>query len=248
MARPKKNNADYFSHDSDMRNDKKIRAIRRKFGNEGYALWCYTLETLTNASNFELKIDDIEVELMAADFDVEPSKMIVFLDYCISIDLLQKPDKKTIICEKLLDRLEPLLSKRNRNKESYRQRKLTEREFQTSEMQINRVSDIENPQSKVKESKVKEKDITKVISKKKSEKRFSPPKKEELAEYFKTKSPSRNCELESERFFDFYESKGWLVGKTKMKDWKSSVRNWIRNSYQTQERDNLLDIYEKLNA
>ena len=31
MARPKKNNADYFSHDNDMRNDERIIALIRKF-------------------------------------------------------------------------------------------------------------------------------------------------------------------------------------------------------------------------
>jgi hypothetical protein len=34
MARPLKNNADYFPHDNDMRNDEKILALRRKFGLE----------------------------------------------------------------------------------------------------------------------------------------------------------------------------------------------------------------------
>ena len=28
------------------------------------------------------------------------------------------------------------------------------------------------------------------------------------------------------RFVDFYSSKGWMVGKNKMKDWKAAVRNW----------------------
>ena len=30
-------------------------------------------------------------------------------------------------------------------------------------------------------------------------------------------------------FMDFYDSKGWLVGRTKMKDWQAAVRNWSRN-------------------
>ena len=30
---------------------------------------------------------------------------------------------------------------------------------------------------------------------------------------------------------DFYASKGWMVGKNKMKDWKAAVRTWERNSY-----------------
>ena len=33
----------------------------------------------------------------------------------------------------------------------------------------------------------------------------------------------------AEPFFDFYTSNGWMVGKNKMKDYKSAIRNWIRN-------------------
>ena len=32
-------------------------------------------------------------------------------------------------------------------------------------------------------------------------------------------------------FVDYYESKGWLVGKSRMKDWQAAVRNWDRNQY-----------------
>ena len=31
----------------------------------------------------------------------------------------------------------------------------------------------------------------------------------------------------SENFVDFYTSKGWLVGKVPMKDWKAAVRGWV---------------------
>lgn len=36
-------------------------------------------------------------------------------------------------------------------------------------------------------------------------------------------------ESEGDRFWDYYESKGWLVGRVKMKDWMGAVRNWKRN-------------------
>jgi len=40
----------------------------------------------------------------------------------------------------------------------------------------------------------------------------------------------RNNNIEAEAFIDFYESKGWFVGKNKMKDWKACVRTWeMRN-------------------
>ena len=39
----------------------------------------------------------------------------------------------------------------------------------------------------------------------------------------------RNLKLDCEEFYDFYESKGWVVGKSPMKDWRSAMRNWDRN-------------------
>ena len=32
-------------------------------------------------------------------------------------------------------------------------------------------------------------------------------------------------------FMDYYESNGWVVGKTPMKDWQSTVRNWMRKEW-----------------
>lgn len=38
-----------------------------------------------------------------------------------------------------------------------------------------------------------------------------------------------NYNVDAGAFMDYYESKGWMVGKAKMKDWQASVRNWNRN-------------------
>jgi len=29
-------------------------------------------------------------------------------------------------------------------------------------------------------------------------------------------------------FIDYYESQGWMVGRTKMKDWRAAIRTWER--------------------
>ena len=34
--------------------------------------------------------------------------------------------------------------------------------------------------------------------------------------------------VNAENFVDFYESKGWMIGRNKMKDWKAAVRTWQR--------------------
>lgn len=39
----------------------------------------------------------------------------------------------------------------------------------------------------------------------------------------------RNNNVDANKFVDFYTSKGWLIGKVKMKDWKASVRTWESN-------------------
>lgn len=90
MARPKKNNADYFTHDADMRNDVKIKALRRKFSHTGYAVWNYLLETLTDCNFFEVEWAEINIELLAADYDVSVDELTEIVEYCVKIGLLQR--------------------------------------------------------------------------------------------------------------------------------------------------------------
>ena len=56
--------------------------------------------------------------------------------------------------------------------------------------------------------------------------RFTPPSVEEVAAYCQ----ERGNGVDASRFVDFYSSKGWMVGKSRMKDWKAAVRNWERGS------------------
>lgn len=51
---------------------------------------------------------------------------------------------------------------------------------------------------------------------------FNKPKIEEVESY----CLERNNNIDVNSFFNFYESKGWMVGKNKMKDWKAAIRTW----------------------
>ena len=57
-------------------------------------------------------------------------------------------------------------------------------------------------------------------------KRFKEPTIVEVAEY----CLERKNKVCGDTFIDFYASKGWMVGKVKMKDWKACVRTWEKNS------------------
>lgn len=60
---------------------------------------------------------------------------------------------------------------------------------------------------------------------KKPAKRFQKPTLDELITY---KQKANLALVDCEAFFDFYESKGWVVGKNPMKDWQAAMRNWDR--------------------
>ena len=66
-----------------------------------------------------------------------------------------------------------------------------------------------------------------VLRKQEEKRRFTKPSRMDVYEYMAEKHVN-DYETESEKFFDFYSSKGWFVGKNKMKDWRAAVRNWIR--------------------
>ena len=67
-------------------------------------------------------------------------------------------------------------------------------------------------------------------------KTFKPPTWNEVANYIwnkvvsEGKKPDKNkIKTVAESLVDFYQSKGWIVGKVKMKDWKAATNNWIRD-------------------
>ena len=62
----------------------------------------------------------------------------------------------------------------------------------------------------------------------KNNKRFIKPSVKDIADYCN----NNNYNIDAERFYDYYESKGWKVGKAPMKDWKAAVRMWSRNNKQ----------------
>ena len=85
---------------------------------------------------------------------------------------------------------------------------------------------INQPSTTIKEFKKEEKEITDVISKEKPVKRFIKPSVEEVAAYCR----ERNNGVDAQYFWDFYESKGWYVGRSPMRDWRCAVRTWEKNN------------------
>lgn len=63
-------------------------------------------------------------------------------------------------------------------------------------------------------------------NKKNSKKSFIPPTIDLVRKYCQ----ERNNKVDPDQWFDFYTSKGWMIGKNHMKDWQAAVRTWERGN------------------
>jgi len=141
MARPRKENADYFPHDSGMRNHRKVKALRSKFWIEWYAIRNMMLEHLISCDFFEAKIDDVEREIIAWDFGTSCDRLRQIVEYMLQIWLLQK-EWETYKSVSMKEIMKPLTDKRDRQRNRVSATETTQ-------------PVAENPQSKVKNSKLK---------------------------------------------------------------------------------------------
>lgn len=216
MARPIKHNADYFSHDTEMRNDIKIKALRRKFNHLGYSVWIMLLELLSSNEYFEYEWNELNIELLAPDFDCDADEIKSIVDYCIKLNLLQITNGY-LHCEKLTIRLEDTVLLRRKG---YCNNNAKRNQSNIVNVNNNEVNDNINRQSKVKESKVNKIEV--------KETKVNKNKVEELiAELFTADKPS-----DIENILNDLEDVGWSNVYSALdatEDMKKKLRGLVQN-------------------
>jgi NACalpha-BTF3-like transcription factor len=81
---------------------------------------------------------------------------------------------------------------------------------------------------------IKDNTIKESLSNDKQKKsRFVKPTIEQIAKYIEEKK----MHFDAERFFDYYESTGWMVGRNHMKDWKAACRTWEHKRKQEDDKE-----------
>ena len=65
-------------------------------------------------------------------------------------------------------------------------------------------------------------------------KRFKKPTIEEIQNYLDEKNITS---FTAEKFYNFYESKDWMIGKNKMKNWKACCNTWKGNYEEEKKKD-----------
>lgn len=166
MARPQKFNAEYFSHGAQERNSKEMRALRSKFGLEGYSIALMLLEHLTDCPHFKFEQTPITLELLSGDFGCSTDLLQNIITYLVTIQFITLSEN-VITCPVLIDRMQPLIAKREKLRHTPDAEPVNEpenvvrAEFQQQKPEDGSFSSSHNTQSKGEDSKKQKNSVVK---------------------------------------------------------------------------------------
>lgn len=192
---------------------KRIKKLRSIAGGDTYTIIYLKMQLKALKTDGYLYFDGVMsdfAEELALDIDESVEDVKVTINYLMSVGLLETNDGE----EYKLPFLENCIGSENASAQRVREHRAKQKVLQCN-ANVTEVKQLCNAEI----------DIEKDIEKDKS-KRFTPPTIDEVRDYCQ----ERNNSVDPETFINFYESKGWFVGKNKMKDWKAAVRTWEKNN------------------
>lgn len=253
-----KNNIDYYRHKVDAHNHWKFKTLRRKYGWAGDGkFWAFN-NLIGDSDNCMLDLTEIPKKMaIAAELDFSREELEEFIIYLHKDCLLIKVEGHIITTEMVQEVFDEVDTRRQKQRDFKKSKSLEktnnslEKTGKSTEKEP--FSTIENEQSKVKETIVKEikgnnKDLLapaaptdqKGLDKKTETKKFVKPSLQEVIDYFILKIgdpknrpywPEDKCKNEAAKLFDHYKACGWKQGRGKpIVDWQAACRNWVRNA------------------
>lgn len=203
----------WVKHDTDSHRDARLRKLVLAYGMEGFGLYWYCIELIagdvsSDKYTFELEHD---AEIISHDTGISVTKVNEMMAFMVDLRLFEN-DGGVITCMKIAKRLDSSMTS---NPEM---RKLISR--------LKDVGDADSHKSHdpvMIESCKTRSDKTSKEDKGSKSKRFVPPSLEEIADVCRERG---YLFVDPESFFHFYESKNWMVGRSKMSNWVQAAAGW----------------------
>ena len=234
----------------------KIKKLRKIAGGDTYTIIYLKLQLISIDNNATIEYQGIEPtfeEEMALTIDEDVDNVSVTLNYLMSQGLIVKESETTYVLTETMNLIG------SENKSTERVRKLREKkkdsESVTNQQLCNADVTICNAnvtpcnvcvttcnteiEKEIELDKELELEIEKESDKcadsqsKPKRKVFVKPTSDQIIEYCNSIG---HGEFDADEFIDYYESKDWKVGRERMKDWKATVRNWIRRREKNQNQ------------
>jgi len=197
---------------------------------EGYGLYWYCLELIagdvsSTKITFELEHD---AEIISHDTGIHYERVNEMMAYMTNVGLFQQRDNGVISCIKMAQRIDQSMTS---NPDMRRV---------ISKLKLNDHDRVMTPSAEPMQDKIRldetrvDKNISNSVAvapvEQKKTKRFIAPEHHEVCKQMVVKGLSYvDANIEANKFVNFYESKGWYVGKNKMKNWRAAVNNWLSN-------------------
>lgn len=201
----------------------KIKKLRKIAGGDTYTIIYLKMQLLSVKTQGAIEYEGIEpsfAEELALKLNEDIDNVKITLSYLESQGLIEASEESTYLLPEALKSIGSETNSADRVR-AYRQRKALQCNADVTtcntDIDIDRDIEIDIDGKKRKKDKAD----------KAAHAHFVKPTVDEVRAYCQER---RNC-VDPERFVDYYEANGWKVGKSSMKDWKATVRNWEKNGY-----------------
>ena len=201
----------YFSHDYEPTADPKIQALIGEFGGEGYGIYWRIVEMLHSDKSHKLPLKKYVFLAIAKQMLTNAEQIEAILNYCIDPCELLKSDGEFLWSERVL-------------------RNISERAKLSEIRAIAGRAGAIAKQNSAKPGKGKERKGKEIVEEgeTRSEKKFNPPKLEEVKAYFRENGYREDT---AERAFKGYDVAGWIDSKgKKILNWKQKmIQVWFKD-------------------
>lgn len=227
----------WYKHDTDASNDAKVKKLLIKHGAVGYAVYFHCLELIagniseTNIT-FELEHDAeiIADNLRIKGTDANTSGREVveqIMREIIDLGLFEEKNGH-IFCFKLLKRLDLSMTSNKRLRSMITRSKRMLKNHDIVMTHHDKVMQEEKRREEIRRDEKSIEEKSAPAQRQPQQPKFQKPTVPQINEYIHDLSVSgSNVTFSANQFFDYYECKGWMVGKSPMKDWKAAVRMWV---------------------
>jgi hypothetical protein len=214
----------YFSHDSNARMDPKCMTLIAKHGWEGYGFYWMLNECMYEDKNTALT--HALVPGIAYQHRIDITLLSDVIKTCIDVELYVS--ENGVFWSDTLRRRKAIYEKAKEKKSAAGRKGMANR-WNKDNNDITKNNAVITQDNKVKERKVNNNIINDIGGEPKKRKNFIAPTEAEVIDFF-NQNPLFDSEKnirEANKFYLHYESNGWMVGKNKMKNWKSAASGWI---------------------
>jgi len=227
MARPTKKGMDYFPLDVTLSDE--VEAVEALHGNDGFTVIIKTWQALYQTDDGKLDCSGVlRRRTLAKRANISEELWKSIIDTCVEAGLFDERlwvDDQIITSSGVAKRMAKVAEEREKGRE--RAGKRWEKSFTPKNDAEN---DAENDGSESESEKESEKEIERgieCVNGPQPKKRFVVPEKQEVATFFAEAGSTTD---EAGKFWYYYDSNGWMVGRNKMKSWESAAHKWIANT------------------